>query len=114
MTLPLAQLRAQVKAPEGLSHRRLMAWVAAVAEHTQPIEVVWADGSQAEYERLCSEMLESGTLIALNPQKRPHSFLARSAPSDVARVEDRTFICSDSQQEAGPTNHWIDPVQMQQ
>lgn len=114
MAQPLAQLRAQVKAPEALSHRRLMAWVASVAEHTQPIEVVWADGSQAEYERLCNEMLESGTLIALNPQKRPHSFLARSAPSDVARVEDRTFICSDRQQEAGPTNHWIDPVQMQQ
>lgn len=111
---PLDVLRAQVRAPEALAHRRLMAWVAAVAEHTRPREIVWADGSQAEYDRLCAEMLDSGTLIALHPQKRPHSFLARSAPSDVARVEDRTFICSDHQDEAGPTNHWIDPIQMQQ
>ncbi|NCX73381.1 MAG: phosphoenolpyruvate carboxykinase (GTP), partial [Betaproteobacteria bacterium] len=97
-----------------LAHRRLMAWVAAVAEHTLPTAIVWADGSQAEYDRLCNDMLASETLIALNPSKRPRSFLARSAPSDVARVEDRTFICSDRQDEAGPTNHWIDPVAMQQ
>jgi len=100
------------KAPT--THPALLAWFKQTAELCQPSEIHWCDGSEAENQMLCDGMVRSGTLTRLDPGKRPGSYLARSHPSDVARVEDRTFICSKTKAEAGPTNNWADPGEMRQ
>src|SRR5438270_1218707 len=100
--------------PAPTKNKRLLAWVQDVAQLTEPDEIQWCDGSAEESDRLCQELVDAGTFERLSDAKRPNSYLALSDPADVARVEDRTFICSATEHEAGPTNNWRDPGEMRE
>ena len=103
---------ADLKVPAYVKNPKLVQWVGEMAALCKPAAIHWCDGSDEEYRALCEQLVAAGTFIRLNADKRPNSFLARSAPSDVARVEDRTYICSQEREDAGPTNNWKAPDDM--
>src|SRR3954466_14291344 len=108
----LHMIQTSTVTPDYVRNAGLREWVTATAQLTRPEHIVWCDGSDAEYRSLTEALVRAGTLIPLNERKRPGCFLARSDPADVARVEDRTFICSVHKQQAGPTNNWVEPDEM--
>ena len=108
----MSETTAATEAPT--KHAKLLSWVEEMADLTQPDSIHWCDGSAAEYDDLCQTLVDAGTFEKLSDAKRPNSYLARSDPDDVARVEDRTFICSEHEDDAGPTNNWHDPDEMRE
>ena len=107
-------MKVEKSVPVAVTNEGLQAWVDKMERLCKPDSVHWCDGTAEENEMLCEQMVKAGTFIRLNPEKRPNSYLARSHPSDVARVEERTFICSSNKVDAGPTNNWAPPAEMRE